>query len=669
MRPIPGMHPLPSCIPYGLFQDASDEYEMSGGASPVLFSLSACAGGGQTTMNITKQICLTALVCVMVLCLKGEEKMPRKQARTTSNASQTETAVAGTGNLSKKRREELIGKINEIRAFLEQSGDTNAARLITFASELEKEVRQKKYGLVFEEHKERVDVVLENNLPVLTENKSRFIDKGGELNFLIEGDNLAALKLLEKTHKGKIDLIYIDPPYNTGNKDFVYNDSYVEKEDTFRHSKWLSFMRKRLEAARCVMSQRGVMFISIDDNEQAALKILCDDVFGAENFIAQMIWQQGKKSSGNLIGVNHEYVLVYAKYRSLIDKPMVAWAQRKGGLDRIYQKYNQLKKTYGADIKTIEKEIRKWFAQLPENDPAYGSKHYSHVDERGLFFPDNSCAPDRPETRCHKPLIHPITGKKTAVPSLGWRWKEATLDRMVDTGQIYFGENEKCVPKVKKYLIDMEYELPTSVFYRDGRGASKEVDDIVGKGKFDNPKDRNELERFIAFRPNALILDFFAGSGTTGHAVMNLNAKDHGKRKFILVTNNENDICEKVTYERLKRVIKKEGYKARLKYFKIDYVPIARKVYFEYADELLKHIRELVELENAIDFSKDETIAITVTDKEFEKFVANEKKMEGKKAVYVGHDVLIGAKAKKVLQGKGIEIRIIPEYYYAEQEG
>lgn len=150
---------------------------------------------------------------------------------------------------------------------------------------------------------------------------------------------------------------------------------------------------------------------------------------------------------------------------------------------------------------------------------------------------------------------------------------------------------------------------------------------------------------------------------------MRLNAADGGKREFILVTNNENEICEKVTYERLKRVIAKEGYKARLKYYKVDYVPIERRVYFEYADELLKHIRELVELENAIDFSADATIAIAVTDGEFAQFVASEKEMSGKKAIYVGHDVLIGAKARKLLQSKGIEIRIIPEYYYAEQEG
>ena len=165
-----------------------------------------------------------------------------------------------------------------------------------------------------------------------------------------------------------------------------------------------------------------------------------------------------------------------------------------------------------------------------------------------------------------------------------------------------------------------------------------------------------------------MVLDFFAGSGTTGHAVMKLNAEDGGKRKFILVTNNENGICEKVTYERMKRVIEREKYAASLKYFKVDYIPIVGKVYYDYADDLLKHIHELVELENAIDFRTDSTIAIAVTDKEFEKFVANDKNMEGKRALYVGHDVLIGKSARQKLERRGIEIRIIPQYYYSEQE-
>ena len=223
------------------------------------------------------------------------------------------------GNLSKARREMLVAEVGAIRAYLEKSADTNATRLLKFAAELEKEVLGKKYGLVFEEHRERVDVELDENLPVLKEVKNRFVSRGDaearSLNFLIEGDNLAALKLLEKTHRGKIDLIYIDPPYNTGNRDFIYNDSYVDKTDTFRHSKWLSFMKKRLEIARRLMSDKGVIFISIDDNEQATLKLLCDEVLGEGNFIVNMIWKSKSGGGGDVsqIATDHEYVLAYAK--------------------------------------------------------------------------------------------------------------------------------------------------------------------------------------------------------------------------------------------------------------------------------------------------------------------------------------------------------------------
>ena len=189
---------------------------------------------------------------------------------------------------------------------------------------------------------------------------------------------------------------------------------------------------------------------------------------------------------------------------------------------------------------------------------------------------------------------------------------------------------------------------------------------------FQNPKPTKLIRTLIDLiekNNNFTILDFFAGSGTTGHAVMNLNAKDGGKRKFILVTNNENGICENVTYERLRRVIDKEGYKARLKYCKIEYVPIDEKVYYEYANGLLKHVRELVELENGVDFSKDKSVAIVLTDGELAKFAASEKRIAACRAVYVGHNVLIGNEVKAKLNAHGVKVNIIPQYYYPELEG
>ena len=456
----------------------------------------------------------------------------------------------------------------------------------------------KKYGLVWEDKPEDIEEKLRDELPILHEVKDKAIisdNPDAPNHILIEGDNLEALTALSYTHEGKIDVIYIDPPYNTGNKDFVYNDSFVDSEDSYRHSKWLSFMNKRLKIVKKLLSDKGVIFISIDDNEQANLKLLCDEVFTESNFIAQMVWQQGKKSSGNLIGVNHEYIFVYAKYRREIDKPEFAWKQKKGGLEKIYTVYKKLKAQYGSDYSSIELGMKEFYKSLPDNDMAKTNAHYWHVDKRGIFFASDAAAPDKPETRSHRPLIHPLTGKPTSVPKMGWRYKDETLDKLVINDLIYFGEDEKKVPCRKRYLKDYETELPTSVFYRDGRGASIDLDTLLGKKLFNNPKDKNEIMRLLAFRDNAIVLDFFAGSGTTLHATMQLNAEDGGHRQCILVTDNENNICEEVTYERNKRVI--NGYTTpkgvevaglkgnTLRYYKTDYIS---------RDRTQKNMRDLV---------------------------------------------------------------------------
>ena len=579
--------------------------------------------------------------------------------RSCASAEATKT-LDGTGNLSKQRRDDLVKKLGAIRGFLEKSasGDTNVVRLLQFAAELEKEVRTKKYGLVFEEHKERVDVELEHSLPVLTENKKRFIDNGGDVNVLIEGDNLAALKLLEKTHRGKIDLIYIDPPYNTGNKDFVYNDCIVDSADMFRHSKWLSFMEKRLRIARTLLSKKGVIFISIDDNEQANLKLLCDSIFSEANFIANVIpiANPGGRDYKQ-IAIMHEYLLVY------------------GRTDQT--ELNELAKE--VDFELFDANGGYALRELRNRNPKF------HRGNRpNLFYPIYVSPEVKDDAGCCKVSLSRMSVNDIEVcpyNSAGkesvWRWGRDLLARnlsedinhanVVAKKKRSGGWNiyEKCrkTTSKAKSLWD-ETEMRTE----DGTRLMRA---IFGEDVFEHPKPLSLLLRCcqLGSHQNSVVLDFFAGSGTTGHAVMSLNAKDGGKRKFILVTNNENGICEKVTYERLRRVIAKEGYAARLKYYKIDYVPIDEKVYYEYADELLKHTRELVELENAVDFTKDKMVAIVLTDKEAAKFAADEKRLGVCKAVYVGHDVLMRPEDKKAIKKRGIEIKIIPQYYYPELEG
>ena len=380
--------------------------------------------------------------------------------------------------------------------------------------------------------------------------------------------------------------------YDDFNDDYR-NIPYVDREDAYRHSKWLSFMSKRLRIAKRLLSERGVIFISIDDNEQANLKLLCDEVFGEHNFIADMIWEQGKKHIGSFVGINHEYMLVYAKMKDYINDNQNKWHQKKEGLDKIYATYEKLKRQYKSDYASIEAGLKSFYDSLPESDPAYGSKHYCRVDERGIYFPDNISQGTGNGPRYD--VFHPITGKPVTKPAGGWRYAYDTMQTLLSENRIHFGEDETKVPCRKRYLAETEYELPCSVFYRDGRGATKELETILGKSLFDHPKDRNEIARILNFRQNVIILDFFAGSGTTLHAVMQLNKEDGGKRQCILVTNNENNICEEVTYERNKRVI--NGYTTpkgvevaglkqnTLRYYKTDYIS---------RDRTQRNMRELV---------------------------------------------------------------------------
>lgn len=543
-------------------------------------------------------------------------------------------AADGTGNLSKARREELGRKIGEIKAFLAHSDDTNAARLLAFADELEREVRTKKYGLVFERHKERIDVELERNLPVLTEDRKRFVGDGGELNFLIEGDNLAALRLLEKTHGGKIDLIYIDPPYNTGNRDFMYNDCIVDMTDSFRHSKWLSFMEKRLRLARGVLSSKGVIFISINDCELATLRLLCDEVFGEANFVGQLTWESTTQpaNAGRAkfeLQKKVESILCFAKDKTKKRPFLLKEVTRS--LDYPHQgKYGKCR------FEIIEKS------------------------DAGTYKRDT--------------MKFQILGQ---YPRKGKRWQigEETARELERTGKV------EVINGIVKRAVYPEDEMDkqkfapfwshlTAAMVGTAQTGKEELNGIFGKAiGFDTVKPVALMTELISrFESGITVLDFFAGSGTTGHAVMKLNAADGGRRRFILVTNNENGICENVTYERLKRVIAKEGYAARLKYLKVGMVPVAEKVYYEYADALLKHVRELVELENAVDFGSDASVALVLTDKELAAFVADEKRLAVCRTLYVGHDVLVGGRAAKALAKRGVERREVPQYYYPEED-
>ena len=533
-------------------------------------------------------------------------------------------------NISKQKREDLLNKVKEIRAFISAAPqDENTGNLLSYLSDLEKDVNGKKYGLVFEEHREEIDDVLDTHTPVLTEKKDLFIDNGGQMNFLIEGDNLASLKLLEKTHKGKIDLIFIDPPYNTKNGDFGYDDNRIDLNDSFRHSKWISFMKVRLSLARKLLKDAGVIFVAIDDNEQAALKLLCDQIFGEENFLASIIWQHSIQPKGysGTFSVHHNYLLCYQKTAQFV--------------------LNSLPRT-AEDNKAYSN---------PDNDPR--GKWRSGDVRNALYRPN---------------LIYDIispSGKVIKPCANGWRWSKETVEQKIKTGEIIFSKDETRIIR-KIYLDTLSGRTPETIWFGKDvgttRSAMSEIKEIFGTSAFGTPKPTGLIERTLRLlsQTDTTILDFFAGSGTTGHAVMKLNAEDGGNRRFILCTNNENNICRDVTYERIKRVIDKEGYSSSLKYYKVDYIPISDRMYYEYADELLKHIRELVELENGVNFTGNAEIAIVLTEEELDEFMTNIEAYGKCRKLYMGHDLLPDEEQEQSLADHGIEINIIPDYYYQD---
>ena len=579
-------------------------------------------------------------------------------------------------NVSKEKREKLVQKITAIKQYLQSAPqDENAAQLLTYIADIEKDIKGKKYGLVFEEHRESIDEVLENNLPVLTENKGLFIDNGGQMNFLIEGDNLASLKLLEKTHKGKIDLIYIDPPYNTGRKDFVYDDVFVDANDSFRHSKWLSFMEQRLLCSARLLKTDGVIMISIDDRELYTLKVLCDDILGEQNFVSCFSCQSnpgGDKS--DYIEGTLQYVLVYAKNKnSLFDfgsnEQIESSDYKLKDSLGYYKKGGQLEKWGNDDTTHTHPNLAYSIYYNPQTGDVKHLFDYNREEinaDRSLNIQYE--APNEELTATGYVCIRPrITN---AGENGRWRLEPETFyNRLRNNGFIF----QKTKTGYKIYEKDRVAEsrfvkaknfIPSAI----AKQESKELLSIFGSKVFDYPKPLSLMTYLIAIvqKPMATILDFFAGSGTTGHAVMKLNAEDGGSRKFILCTNNENNICRDVTYERIKRVIAKEDYKASLKYFKVDYLPISDKLYYEYADELLLHIRELVELENGINFNGNNEIAIVLTEAELDDFVANIP--ETCKAIYVGHDVLPTEEQEKIFAKEKIKVNVIPEYYYRDLE-
>lgn len=403
------------------------------------------------------------------------------------------------------------------------------------------------------------------------------VDFDNTENLYIEGDNLEVLKLLQETYLGKIKMIYIDPPYNTGN-DFVYEDDFAismseylansgqydevgnqlvpntENNGRF-HTDWLNMLYPRLKIAKNLLAEDGAIFISIDENEVNTLKNICDEIFGRSNFIAELIWAAGRKNDSKYISVSHEYILCYFRNSDYIKENKIVWREKKQGLNDIYAEYELLKRTYGNDYEQMTKELKRWYKNLPDGHPAKDHSHYNRIDDKGIFFPDNISWPGGGGPKYE--ILHPVTHKAVKIPSRGWLTNEKTMKIWIQQGRVEFGKDENCVPTLKSYLRDREYTVPYSVFYKDGRAASKRLSTLLGDKVFENPKDEEIIERLIEFcgvSEGDYILDFFSGSATTAHAIFLANVEQEMNRHFILVQLPE-EISEKnATSEKSKKV-------------------------------------------------------------------------------------------------------------------
>ena len=373
------------------------------------------------------------------------------------------------------------------------------------------------------------------------------------------------------------DYVFIDPPYNTGN-DFIYADDFMRSqqaenqqmgmydEDENRlfkntdtngrfHSDWCSMMYSRLMLSRNLLTDDGVIFISIDENEVNTLKAICDEVFGASNFIAELIWSAGRKNDSKYISVSHEYILCYFKDALWIKEHKVLWREKKQGLENIYAEYDRLKKIHGDDCAAIEKGLKSWYKSLPDGHPAKDHAHYCRVDKNGIFFADNISWPGGGGPKYQ--VLHPVTHKPVKIPTRGWLTNEATMKEWIAQGRVEFGKDENGVPTLKSYLRDREYSVPYRVFYKDGRAASKRLASLMGDKVFENPKDEDIIQRIIQFcgtDDGDIIMDFFSGSATTAHAVFLADAEQNKHRKFILVQLPEAIDPEKEASEKARKV-------------------------------------------------------------------------------------------------------------------
>ena len=623
-------------------------------------------------------------------------------------------------------------KRDRMKAFLETLKELNTRdEQIRAINEIENFLDEKRYGLIWEEHEEQIDIMIRENIPVFTEDESKKIisDPEKPMNFLLEGDNLHSLYLLEKTHKGKIDIIYIDPPYNTNNS-LTYDDSRVSKEDTFRHSKWLSFIERRIKVAKNLLSEDGVIYVSIDDNEYATMKLLLDSIFGEENYVVSMPRQtkRGGKTT-DAFAKNHDYLLVYTNRKKEVF---------------------ELEKHDDPGFKNIDEfvEIRgkyKLNQTLDYDSLSYSSSLDYPIEIEGeTFYPGGD-----------KEMYEKRKAGDYRRADWAWRWGKdlfnfglkngfIVVKRRKDGsgGRIYtktyqnakivrVGANDFVIENEQRKKAISSLELTKNDYSNDN--AKKDLARFGLKDEFDYPKPVELIKKLIKTHRNkdAIVLDFFAGSGTTAEATLYANIEDGGNRRYILCTNNENEIIDRVTYPRVSsiingyqtkgkqtitlfeekltmtklktvdKILKKmqsieqentinfstiskkleenvvkligenstnthvEGISSNLKYYKTDFIPRYADEDRSLTDELLDHIKEMVELEFCVDLATSSNIKIVMDEDELDEFF--EETTNSNLTLLVPTFVLLKGAQKYEAEQRNITLIRVPDYYFATE--
>ena len=359
-------------------------------------------------------------------------------------------------------------------------------------------------------------------------------------HIVINGENYHALQALRSTHNGKIDLIYIDPPYNTGNDGWIYNDRYVDTNDRSKSSKWLSFLERRLLIARNLLKQTGVLIAAIGDEEHHRLRMLLDQIFGPENFISDVVWQGGRKNDSRYVSNGADYMLIYARDETALAGAGIRWSDRKPGVDNALAAANRAWTESGSDPEAATRSFRKWLREH-KSSLADGVARYNAIDSSGRVYFAGDLSSPNPRPNLQYDLPHPTTDEPVKRHPNGWRVSPEVMDRLKADGRILFGADHSSTAYFKRYLDEQTDETVGSVFERDRRASRGHLKSILGEVRFPNPKDHEVLKRWIriAAPKDAVILDFFGGSGTTTEAVIELNSEDQGTRQSILVTNNE----------------------------------------------------------------------------------------------------------------------------------